>query len=149
MTGIPKDAREVYCDKKGEPIAWCPKDSIGLVDIRRAEFFNQNEERLRQMAVRAREKTIEEGSEQVVVCIDVDDPTWTLLVDMLMPGHDWDSYRARGETPVARGVVPREPIEMTVKEFYPACEDFNNVEGTVNMVVFAAGGAGVFLDENR
>ena len=147
-TGIPKDAREVYCNEKGEPIAWCPKESLGITDIERAQFAELNRDRLTQLAVRAREKTREEGVEQCVVCIDVDDPTWTPLVEMLMPGHGshWDEFRARGEKPVARGVVPLEPIEGIVNEMYPAAGGFHKDNGITNLVVFAAGGAAIIGD---
>lgn len=144
-TGIPKDAREVYCNEKGEPIAFCPKDSIGVTDLERAEFYRMNEERLSQLALRAKEKTVATGVEQGVICIDVDDPTWTPLVDILMPGHNWASYRARGERPVARGVVPRGLLEETVKKTYPAAGDL--VDGKVNICVFAAGGIAIIPHE--
>ena len=142
---IPKDAREVYCNEKGEPIAWCPKDSLGITDIERGQFYNLNKDRLSQLADRAKEKTKETRVEQGVICIDVDDPSWTNLVDILMPGHDWDSYRSRGEKPVARGVVPRSLLALTVKEAYPAAGDL--VDGKVNILIFAGGGIAIFPHE--
>jgi hypothetical protein len=143
---IPKDAREVYCNEKGEPIAFCPKDSIGITDFERAEFYSMNKERLSQLADRAEAKIKETGVEYGVICIDVDDPAWTPLVDILMPGHDWDSYRSRGEHPVARGVVPRGLLEDTVKKIYPAAGDL--VDGKVNICVFAAGGIAIIPHES-
>ena len=139
-TEIPKDAREIYCNEKGEPIAYCPKDSMGLTDVKRAEFYLLNEERLSKLAKRAQEKATETGVEQGVICIDVDDPTWMPIVDTLLPGHDWESYRVCGERPVARGVVPRALLEETVK-FYPAAEDL--ATDRVNILVLAAGGIAV------
>lgn len=148
MSGeIPKDAREVYCNERGEPIAWCPKDSLGLVDIQRAQFYGLNKTRLHELSRRAQEKSWQTEDVQCVVCIDVDDPVWTPLVDLLMPGHDWDAYRRRGETPVARGVVPLAPIKKTVDEVYPASSDAFS-PNLVNVVVFAAGGASVFHHES-
>jgi hypothetical protein len=135
---IPKDAREVYCNEKGEPIAFCPKDSIGLTDLVRAEFYNLNKDRLAQLAERARAKTNEMGVKYGVICIDVDDPAWTPLVDILMPGHDWESYRARGEKPVARGVVPQDLLVETVQKTYPAAGEL--AKDKVNICVFAGGG---------
>ena len=148
-TGIPKDAREVYCNEKGEPIAFCPVEGIGITDVERVQLFMLNEERLRQLAKRARVKSLEESGPQGVICIDVDDPTWTPLVDMLMPGHDWDAFRARGEKPFARGVVPLELIETVAKEFYPAVGEFSSRDGVVNMAVFAAYGVSIFLDYRK
>lgn len=102
----PPDAREVYCDEQGEPIAYCPKDSLGLTDIQRATFFRLN------------------------------DPPWRT-----MPGFDWQQFRDRGETPVSRGVVPREPIEAIAREAYPA---MNDPPDGIAVFVFAAGGVSVF-----
>ena len=148
MSEIPKDAREFYCNEEGEPIAFCPKESLGITDIERAQFFEINKKRLGEMAVRAREKAKEEGTEQCVVCIDVDDPTWAPLVEMLMPGHGphWQAFRDRGEKPVARGVVPLAPIEGIVNEMYPAAGEFHKNNGIINIVVFAAGGAAIIGD---
>ena len=42
------------------------------------------------------------NDEVVVVCIQVDSH-WRYIVDLLMPGHDWQSIRDMGEEPVARG----------------------------------------------
>ena len=117
MSDIPKDAREVYCNEKGEPIAFCPKESIGLTDLKRAEFYSLNKDRLQEMLERV--KTVK-GPDFCVICIDVDDPTWKLLVDLLMPDHDWEAYRTKGETPVARGIVPREIVQDAAEAFYQA-----------------------------
>lgn len=139
---IPKDAREVYLDEKsGEPIAYCPKESLGLTDIHRAEFYALNKDRLAQLARRARERTRDEGSAWCVVCINVDDPIFTFLVDLLMPGHPWQEYRDRGETPVARGVVPLDLLATVTKEIYPAAGDV--IEGRVNIFVCASGGIAI------
>ena len=67
---IPRDAREVYCNEEGEPIAFCPKESIGLTDVMRAQFYLLNKERLAQLAKRAKEK----GPTFGVICIDVCEP---------------------------------------------------------------------------
>lgn len=130
---IPKDAREVYCNEQGEPIAFCPKESLGLTDLHRAQFYELNRERMGQLLERAKVK----GSGFVAICIDVDDPTWTWLVDALMPGHNWQQYRDRGETPVACGVVPCDIVVKTIEEAYPAALP---VPAGEFIAVFAAGG---------
>jgi len=135
---IPKDAREVYLNEQGEPIAFCPKESVGITDIQRAQFYLLNKERLVQLAARAKEK----GKDFGVICIDVDDPTFSEVVEALMPGHDWEQYRARGETPIARGVVPDDLLRAVVDSFYPAAVDeFSHAE--VNILVCASGGCSV------
>jgi len=138
-TGIPRDAREVYLNDKGEPIAWCPRDSLGATDFMRGEFYAaQDRDRMTQLFKRAEQKTAETSEQQCVVCIDVDDPAWTELVNKLMPGFNWDEIRARGEKPVARGVVPLEPIAHVVDQCYPAAGEAPL--DRVNLFVFAAGG---------
>jgi hypothetical protein len=134
---IPKDAREVYCNEQGEPIAFCPKDSLGLTDIERARFYDLNKTRMKELLARANEK----GEGWVAICIDVDDPTWTFVVDALMPGHNWDEYRQRGEKPVARGVVPRGVVVSTVEKMYPAALP---VPEEAFIAVFAAGGIAAY-----
>jgi hypothetical protein len=135
----PRDAREVYLGDDGQPIAFCPKESLGVTDIHRAQFYQaQDLSRLEQLRERATVKTRDLGAQQVVVAIDVDDPVWTPLVDMLMPGHDWEQYRSRGERPIARGVVPRNLIAEVVSDLYPAAG--NVPDDRVSVCVFAAGG---------
>lgn len=43
----------------------------------------------------------------LIVMLCVDDPNGAALADILMPGHDWSAYRARGEQPWARGLTSR------------------------------------------
>jgi hypothetical protein len=146
-TKVPRDAREVYLDDAGNPVAYCPVDGLGITDLQRAEFYMANRTRLDQLADRADEKTAETGVQQAVVCIDVDDPTWAFVLDILMPGFDWEAVRDRGERPVARGVVPRQLIEDLVRECYPAgTADLAAAPG-VCVAVLAAGGISVLAAE--
>ncbi len=139
-TEIPKDAREVYCNDKGEPIAYCPVDGLGATDLARATFYQeQDHDRLQSM----RRRALELG-ERVVICIDVDDPAWRPLVDALMPDADWQSIRDRGERPIARGVVPLAMIADLVADTYPAA---GKVETVGSIVVFAAGGVLIVNDK--
>jgi hypothetical protein len=144
---VPKDAREVYLGEDGTPIAYCPKDNIGLTDILRGNAYQDNADRLHQLANRAVEKEKEESSRQAVICIDVDDPAWTAVVDMLMPGHDWDAYRAKGQKPYARGVVPHNLCTDLVKAYYPAAGEA--VDGVISIFVLAAGGIMIVTSVDR
>ena len=140
--GVPADAREVYHNELGEPIAWCPADSLGLTDLARAGLFRLNHTRLREMAASAARKGLS-PEVAVLVCIDVDDPTWKFLVDALMPGHDWEAIRARGELPVARGSAMREGVEGAAMALYPACKGELEIPlpvGVYRGLIFAAGG---------
>lgn len=144
--GIPRDAREVYCNEAGEPIAYCPADSIGGTDIARALFYRENEERMRYFAQRIVDRRLS-AQETLIVCIDVDDQTWTPLVDALMPGHDWQAIRDAGEHPVARGLAMSAGVAEGAEAVYPAVGDgFRRPlpEGQMRCAVFAAGGVSVF-----
>ena len=90
-----------------------------MVDIIRIEVYSINRERLGELALRAKAKETAD-TQFAVICIDVDDKAWTPLVDILMPGHDWQEMRSQGMRPFARGVVPRGLIEEVAK-MYPAC----------------------------
>lgn len=145
MSNIPRDAREVYCDEQGNPIAYCPADSLGATDLERARFFLEQRARLRELAVRAAQKTTQTGERQAVVAIDVDDKRWQGLADALMPDFDWSAIRARGERPVARGVVPHGMCEALVEDYYPAA---GQAPAGTCIFVFAAGGIGIFTPES-
>lgn len=152
---IPKDAREVYCNEKGEPIAFIHKDNLGLLDLIRAEFLRMNLTRIEELGLRAKEKTEQDkdGARWAVCCIEVDDLTpatndphpqtvgrWCWLVELLMPnstGH-WAEIRAAGMQPVARGVVPHDMMADITREAYPAAGE--PIPGHVNIFVFSAGG---------
>ena len=47
----------------------------------------------------------------VITVINVDDPHGAVLAEALMPGHDWQAYRDRGETPFARGLSSTEGVQ--------------------------------------
>ena len=53
----------------------------------------------------------------VIVLISVDDPHGGPLADMLMPNHDWQQYRDKGEKPIARGLATREGIQEDLETF--------------------------------
>lgn len=55
------------------------------------------------------------GSEVVIVLLNVDDSNGRAIADILMPGHDWQQYRDRGEVPFARGLAGREGIQKALR----------------------------------
>lgn len=59
-----------------------------------------NAERVEHFAARAQGRT-----DVCFVLLDVDDARGAALADVLMPGHNWQQYRRRGETPIARGLA--------------------------------------------
>jgi len=108
-------------------------------------LYRQNEDRLGELAHRAIQKGMG-VNDFVTVCIDVDDPSWTELVDELMPGHDWDAYRARGEKPVARGTVNASIVDYlseVVPDITPALRG-NLPPGKARVIVMGNGGASVY-----
>jgi hypothetical protein len=50
----------------------------------------------------------------VIVLLNVDDPQGGAVADVLMPGHDWQAYRDRGERPYARGLATREGMQQVL-----------------------------------
>ncbi len=67
---------------------------------------------------RSRAKALGEDSKTtVIVVLIVDDPNGRILADLLMPGHDWQAIRDRGEIPVARGLAFREGIVGALSAF--------------------------------
>jgi hypothetical protein len=55
--------------------------------------------------------------ECVIVILSVDDPHGAEIADILMPDHDWQQYRDRGEKPIARGLAGREFIQSALEIF--------------------------------
>ena len=53
----------------------------------------------------------------VIVLLRVDDPHGGMLAEALMPGHNWQEYRDRGEIPFARGLAGREGIQEVLDLF--------------------------------
>ena len=53
----------------------------------------------------------------VIVLLNVDDQNGKMLANILMPGHDWQAIRDRGEVPFARGLAGREGIQEALAIF--------------------------------
>lgn len=58
-------------------------------------------------------------AEVTIVLLNVDDPWGKTMADILMPGHDWQQYRDRGEVPFARGLASREGMQGVLDEMSP------------------------------
>lgn len=57
------------------------------------------------------------AADTVIVLLNVDDPNGAVLADLLMPGHNWQEIRDRGEVPFARGLAMRPGIEEALAVF--------------------------------
>ncbi|HLC44397.1 MAG TPA: hypothetical protein VJK50_00940 [Patescibacteria group bacterium] len=112
----------------------------------REAFYQLNRERLQELAHKALTARRLKPDEFLIVCIEADDPEWKDLVDLLMPNHNWQQYRDRGEKPIARGsVVPgvREYLREVVPDIADALYE-ELPEGVVRAVIMASGGASVY-----
>jgi hypothetical protein len=112
----------------------------------RDNFFQSNKSKLERLAYRAINIHKKEASEFLVICIDVDDSTWTGVVDALMPNEDWNRYRNRGEKPVALGSIPMFWTDYISKVVPDVAQCFKKElpKGMVFGVVLASKGASVY-----
>ena len=84
---------------------------------------------------------------EIIVCIDVDDPTWTFLVNKLMPDQNWDEIRAKGMKPVARGSLERADISKLISLAIPSLGKLleeDPKEGFFWAVVLTDGGGSLY-----
>ncbi|MBI4020869.1 MAG: hypothetical protein HY369_01365 [Candidatus Aenigmarchaeota archaeon] len=75
-----------------------------------------NADRVAHFVRRAAERGLS-ASEAVIVVLNVDDVHGGQLANVLMPGHDWQQFRDRGEIPTARGLAPRNFIQDLLGTF--------------------------------
>ncbi|MGD0976985.1 MAG: hypothetical protein ABR875_01670 [Minisyncoccia bacterium] len=57
------------------------------------------------------------ANQAVIVILNVDDVHGGPLADMLMPGHNWQEIRDKGEVPFARGLAMRDGIQEVLGTF--------------------------------
>lgn len=116
----------------------------------RDELFQTHKKRLKELAHRAMFVKQLKPKDFLMICIDVDDnPDFRHLADQLMPGHNWQKYRDRGEKPVAIGSVTIEVREL-ISLMVPAIKDtlYGKIpKGVVLAVVLGSGGASVYYVE--
>lgn len=97
--------------------------------------FGRNVERILHFMGRLKDHGLSKD-EAVIVILNVDVPFGRALADALMPGHDWQTIRDRGEVPFARGIAMREGLELAVVEFdREAATKMKATEGIVVLVV--------------
>lgn len=115
----------------------------------RYRLFLLNRQRLNEMAYRAVTLHGRHPDKFAVIAINVDDSSWTELVDVLMPDatpQGWQSYRDRGELPVARGSVTWETVEFVCK-VVPGISDILTEQapgGKVYALICSGGGCSVY-----
>ena len=112
----------------------------------REEIFKSCEIDLSRLARSALNKGVG-VSDFVIVCIDVDDLSWKGVVDHLIPNHDWQQIRDRGEIPIAQGTVSSDFCDF-IAEIVPDIEEALSEpipEGQVYAFVMGAGGVSLYL----
>lgn len=76
------------------------------------------------------------ADQAVIVLLNVDDVHGGPLADALMPGHNWQEVRDRGEVPFARGLAMREGIQDALGTFdEEAAEKLRGMTGIAVVVV--------------
>jgi hypothetical protein len=78
--------------------------------------FELNADRVAHFKLRLSERGMT-ASQAVIVLLNVDDVHGGPLADALMPGHDWQEIRDRGEVPFARGLAMRDGILDAIGTF--------------------------------
>jgi hypothetical protein len=86
--------------------------------------------------------------EFIVLCVDVDDPTWGELINDALPKFDWQKFRDRGERPMARGTVEATTFRKYLKSILPdvgICLDNKPSPDKFHVCVLAMGGATLYF----
>jgi hypothetical protein len=80
----------------------------------------------------------------LIVVLNVDDARGAALAGVPMPGQDWSEIRARGETPFARGLASRRPLQEMLQEIDgDAARELQAIDG-VAVLVFGLGVTAAF-----
>ena len=120
--------------------------SAEVIGARSSEIFREAATRLGDLAQLALARG-HRAADILIVCIVVDS-SWRPLVDALLPGHDWQAARDRGEIPVCQGSVPRQGtvdrLCEVVPEIAPALRQ-SPPPGQLHVVVCVEGGASLFV----
>lgn len=124
-------------------------DPNGLAALRAVEKHNcretldANADRVAHFKQRAAELGHSANS-VVIVLLNVDDHHGGEIADLLMPDHDWQQYRDRGEVPFARGLAGRIGIQETLEMFDKEAAEKLAAMQTLAVVVVDRGVAEVF-----
>lgn len=116
-----KDERQatVLRDSGGQLVLNDPVGAEVLIAVRKHNcraLLDTNRDRIEHFKRRIGELGLSSG-DVVIVLLNVDDANGAAIADLLMPGHDCQQYRDRGELPVARGLAGRAGIEDALGYF--------------------------------
>lgn len=119
-----------------DPDAVAAIRAIERENVRRRLVTPEVRDRIRHFAGRIRDPHSDDGTRLLIVWLCVDDPNGAALAAVLMPGHDWDAYRARGEVPYARGLAAREGIQAMLDDGAPrAGVELSLIEGIAVLAI--------------
>ena len=124
-----------------DPDALAVMRAVGKANCRGT--FELNAERVEHFKRRVEERG-DPPDGVVIVLLNVDDPYGGALAEILMPGHDWQAYRDRGEVPFARGLAGREGIQDVLEDLDKEAADKLRGAKGVAVVVVDHGVAEVF-----
>lgn len=95
-------------------------------------LFDLNTDRVEHFRNRATELN-RTAADTVIVLINVDDVHGGPIVDVLMPGFNWQEVRDRGMIPIARGLASKAATQNILAEFdVEACK---KLEGMTELAV--------------
>lgn len=97
-----------------DPVAEAVIAAIGKQNCRK--LFEVNADRVAHFKNRMKEKGLS-PEQAVITVINADDVHGGPIAEALMPGHDWQQYRDRGEVPLARGLAQRDGIQKVLSKF--------------------------------
>jgi hypothetical protein len=136
----------VYRDDKGQlvledsvaegVIAAVNSHNYRLAMLTCRKVFEAQHDRIKHFTKRAVELGYT-NKDLVIVLINVDTEFGRPLAEMLMPDHDWQQYRDKGEIPFARGLAGREGVQayLDAGDKLTAAEDLKLIEGLAVVVI--------------
>ena len=96
--------------------------------------FDANADRVKHFAKRIEEKGLT-PADVLIVILNVDTNGAT-LAEGLMPGHNWQEYRDRGEIPFARGLAGRDGVQDYLDMVHPESGvELAKIKGVAAVVV--------------
>ncbi|MEK7059307.1 MAG: hypothetical protein AAB971_00945 [Patescibacteria group bacterium] len=125
------------------------EDPVAVAFVRAVEKHNceslllDNTERVEHFKRRADELGRSQA-DTVITLINVDDQHGSVLADILMPGEDWQAFRDRGETPVARGLAQREGIQAFLEAMDAEAAEKLKASDQLSVVVVDRGVAEIY-----
>lgn len=146
----PESPRAFVTEEDGQTVL---HDPDGLAMIQAVDKHNckatleMNGERVEHFLSRMR--TLGRSADDVViVLLNVDDPNGSALAEVLMPGHNWQEIRDRGEVPFARGLAGRDGIQRVLDLLDPTAAEKLRTSTEPSVVVLDYGVAEVFAAES-